>query len=118
LCVAAGADILSIESIGGKELHDEGLMYGDFRAIVCALGVLASARHGLVVGIGSPKPASLAARHPRRRYGLRFRHTAMQLAHQKMLPEVLAAVRPGDVCRPQPGRFRARRAGPFQGLRV
>ena len=41
LCAEAGADILSIESIGGKEVHDQALMYGDFPGIVFALGVLA-----------------------------------------------------------------------------
>ena len=41
LTIEAGADIVSIESVGGKEVHDEGLMYGDLRAIVFALGVLA-----------------------------------------------------------------------------
>jgi methanol--5-hydroxybenzimidazolylcobamide Co-methyltransferase len=41
LCAEAGADILSIESIGGKEVHDQALMYGEFSGIVFALGVLA-----------------------------------------------------------------------------
>ena len=41
LCIEAGAHLISIESIGGKELNDPGLMYGDIRAIVFALGVLA-----------------------------------------------------------------------------
>ena len=41
LCAEAGADILSIESVGGKEVHDRALMYGDFPGIVLALGVLA-----------------------------------------------------------------------------
>lgn len=37
MCAAAGADILSIESIGGKEVHDQALMYEDFQGIVfCA----------------------------------------------------------------------------------
>jgi methanol--5-hydroxybenzimidazolylcobamide Co-methyltransferase len=27
LCIGAGADIISIESVGGKELHDEALLY-------------------------------------------------------------------------------------------
>ena len=41
LCRDAGADILSIESVGGKEVHDQALLYGDIRGIVFALGVLA-----------------------------------------------------------------------------
>jgi methanol---5-hydroxybenzimidazolylcobamide Co-methyltransferase len=91
-CADAGADILSIESIGGKEVHDYGLMYGDMPSILFALGVLAPrdmawlwmeisgicARRAGVVSGGDTACA--------------FGNTAMQLAHQRMLPEVLAAV--------------------------
>jgi methanol--5-hydroxybenzimidazolylcobamide Co-methyltransferase len=91
LCAAAGADILSIESVGGKEVHDQALMYGDFPGIAFALGVLAprdvaflwdyiadlAASRGAVAGGDS---------------ACGFANTAMQLAHQKMLPQVLAAV--------------------------
>jgi methanol--5-hydroxybenzimidazolylcobamide Co-methyltransferase len=92
LCAAAGADILSIESIGGKEVNDQALMYGDFQGIVFALGVLA------------PRDVSwlwteirdICAEHPGVVPGgdsaCGFANTAMQLAHQMMLPEVLAAV--------------------------
>jgi len=92
LCIAAGADIASIESVGGKEVHDPGLMYGDVRSIVFALGVLAPRdmawlwdritemcqANGRVISGGDTACG--------------FANTAMQLAHQKMLPEVLAAV--------------------------
>ena len=37
----AGADILSIESIGGKEVHDKALIVADIPGIALALGVLA-----------------------------------------------------------------------------
>lgn len=92
LCIAAGADILSVESIGGKELHDQGLLYGDFRAIVFALGVLCPADMRwlwshivrLCQESGHTVPGGDSA--------CGFANTAMQLAHQKMLPEVLAAV--------------------------
>ena len=92
LCAAAGADILSIESIGGKEVHDQALMYGDFPGIVFALGVLAPRDMSwLWAQIGS-----ICAAHPGTVSGADsacgFANTAMQLAHQKMLPEVLAAV--------------------------
>jgi methanol--5-hydroxybenzimidazolylcobamide Co-methyltransferase len=92
LCAEAGADILSIESIGGKEVHDQALMYEDFQGIVFALGVLA------------PRDMSwlwheiyeICAKHPGVIPGgdsaCGFANTAVQLAHQKMLPEVLAAV--------------------------
>ena len=92
LCDEAGADILSIESIGGKEVHDQALMYGDFSGIVFALGVLAPRDMSwLWAQIGE-----ICAAHPGVVSGgdsaCGFANTAMQLAHQKMLPEVLAAV--------------------------
>lgn len=92
LNAAAGAHILSIESVGGKEIHDQALMYGDVRGMVFALGVLAPrdmawlwdqitsvcrTHEGLVPGGDS---------------ACAFANTAMQLAHQHLLPEVLAAV--------------------------
>jgi methanol---5-hydroxybenzimidazolylcobamide Co-methyltransferase len=90
-CAEAGAHILSIESVGGKEVHDEALMYGDIRGAIFALGVLAprdmewlwrkivevSGRFHIVPGADS---------------ACGFANTAMQLASQGMLPEVLAAV--------------------------
>ena len=92
LNAAAGAHILSVESIGGKEIHDQALMYGDVRGVVFALGVLAPRdmawlwdqitaicrSHGSLVAGGDSACA--------------FANTAMQLAHQHLLPEVLAAV--------------------------
>ncbi len=92
LCAESGADILSVESIGGKEVHDRALMYGDFPGIVFALGVLAPRDMSwLWEQIGS-----ICAAHPGVASGgdsaCGFANTAMQLAHQKMLPEVLAAV--------------------------
>ena len=92
LCAAAGGDILSIESVGGKELHDHGLMFGDLRAIVCALGVLAPRDMAWlwdrIVEIAGEHPDAVAGGDT----ACGFANTAMQLAHQKMLPEVLAAV--------------------------
>ena len=92
LSAEAGADILSIESVGGKEVHDKALVIADIPAIAFALGVLAprdmawlwarireicQRRPGVVPGGNS---------------ACGFANTAMQLAGQKMLPEVLAAV--------------------------
>ena len=42
-CASAGADMLAIESTGGKELHDDALIAADLPAAVLALGVLAPA---------------------------------------------------------------------------
>jgi methanol--5-hydroxybenzimidazolylcobamide Co-methyltransferase len=91
LCAAAGADILSIESVGGKEVHDQALLYGDFPGIAFALGVLAprdmSFLWDYIVGLSESCGAV-----PGGDSACGFANTAMQLAHQKMLPEVLAAV--------------------------
>ena len=40
-CAKAGADFLAIESIGGKEVHDEAIMYCDIKKSIFALSVLA-----------------------------------------------------------------------------
>ena len=91
-CAAAGADILSIESIGGKEVHDQALMYGDFSGIVFALGVLAPRDMAWLWAqireICDAHPGTISGADS----ACGFANTAMQLAHQKMLPEVLAAV--------------------------
>ena len=92
LCAEAGADILSIESIGGKEVHDQALLYGDVPGIVFALGVLAPRDMAWlwdqIVGICNRHPGLI----PGGDSACAFANTAMQLAHQRMLPEVLAAV--------------------------
>jgi methanol--5-hydroxybenzimidazolylcobamide Co-methyltransferase len=92
MCAEAGADILSIESIGGKEVHDQALMYGDFEGIVFALGVLAPRDMAWLWS----EITHICSRHrgviPGGDSACGFANTAMQLAHQKMLPEVLAAV--------------------------
>ncbi len=44
LCAQAGADILSIESVGAKEVHDQALMYGDLYGLVASLGILAQGK--------------------------------------------------------------------------
>ena len=67
-------------------------MYGDFPGIVFALGVLAPRDMSWLWG----EIAEICAQHPGVVPGgdsaCGFANTAMQLAHQKMLPEVLAAV--------------------------
>lgn len=91
LCIAAGADIVSIESVGGKEVHDQGLMYGDVPTILFALGVLAPRDMAWLWD----QITVLCAGHralPGGDTACGFANTAMQLAHQKMLPETLAAV--------------------------
>jgi methanol--5-hydroxybenzimidazolylcobamide Co-methyltransferase len=88
---AAGAELLSIESVGGKELHDDALVNGDLRAVLfslCVMGVRDMEflwRH--IVDIA-------------RRHGVHaagdtacgFGNTAMVLAERHMIPKVFAAV--------------------------
>jgi len=92
LCADAGAHILSIESVGGKEVHDEALLYGDVRGMVFALGSLACRDMAWlwdqIVGICQTRPGVI----PGGDTACGFGNTAMQLAHQGMLPEVVAAV--------------------------
>jgi methanol---5-hydroxybenzimidazolylcobamide Co-methyltransferase len=91
LCAQEGADLLAIESTGGKEMHDEMLVTGDLRGIVFALGVLgvqdmqflwkqitAIARQYKTIASGDTACG--------------FANTAMVLAEKKMIPRVLAAV--------------------------
>jgi methanol--5-hydroxybenzimidazolylcobamide Co-methyltransferase len=91
-CADAGAHILSIESVGGKEVHDEALLYGDIRGLVFGLGVLAARDMAWlwdkIVSICRARPWVV----PGGDTACGFGNTAMQLAHQGMLPEVLAAV--------------------------
>lgn len=92
LCIQAGADIVSIESVGGKEVHDPGLMYGDVRSIVFALGVLAPRDMAWLWNEIAALCRAGGHAVPGGDTACGFANTAMQLAHQKMLPETLAAV--------------------------
>ena len=73
LCIAAGGDLISIESIGAKEVHDEGLMYGDVRAIVYSLGALACRDMTWLWSQISRQVREERPFGPRRRYRLRIR---------------------------------------------
>jgi methanol--5-hydroxybenzimidazolylcobamide Co-methyltransferase len=87
----AGADILSIESVGGKEVHDQALMYGDLKGIIASLGILACQDMSWLW-----KNISEVAEEYNCISGgdtaCGFSNTAMQLAGQGMLPNVLAAI--------------------------
>ncbi len=90
-CAAAGAELLSIESVGGKEIHDEALMTGDLRGVMfglCVMGVRdmrflwtelkrIADKHGVICAGDT---------------ACGFGNTAMVLAEQKMIPRVFAAV--------------------------
>lgn len=90
-CAASGADILTIESTGGKELFDKAIMKGDIQSILYSLGVLGcndmrylwrhivavAAKHQVIAGGDS---------------ACAFANTSMQLANQNYIPKVLAAL--------------------------
>jgi methanol--5-hydroxybenzimidazolylcobamide Co-methyltransferase len=87
---AAGADILAIESTGGKEVFDQAILAGDLEGIALALGVLAprDMRHlwGHISAIAERRGVISGGDT-----ACGFGNTAMQLAHQKMVPAALAA---------------------------
>jgi methanol--5-hydroxybenzimidazolylcobamide Co-methyltransferase len=87
---AAGADLIAIESTGGKEIGDMALVSADLAATAFALGVLGSrdmaflwdrivavCRRDRIVASGDSACG--------------FANTAMALADQKMIPRVFAA---------------------------
>ncbi len=91
LCAAAGADMLSIESTGGKEVHDEAVLATDLHLAVFALGILASRdmaflweRITQICGQAGVIPAGDSA--------CGFANTAMVLAEQRFIPRVWSAV--------------------------
>ena len=87
----AGTELLSIESVGGKELHDEALVNGDLAASIfslCVLGVrdmrfLWTRLNGIAERQGVYCAGDTACG---------FGNTAMVLAEQRMIPRVFAAV--------------------------
>ena len=92
LCIQAGADLMSIESIGGKEVHDEGLMYGDIRAIVCGIAVLSCHDMKWLWNQISDKCEKSGHTVSAGDTACGFANTSMVLAYQKLLPDVVAAV--------------------------
>lgn len=92
VCAAqAGADILSIESVGGKEVHDQALLYGDLKGIVVALGSFGARDMEFLW----KEISTIAKKHNVIAGGdtaCGFSNTAMQLAGKGMIPSVLAAL--------------------------
>ena len=87
----AGAELLSIESVGGKELHDDALLMGDLPAVIFSL---------CVMGVRDmeylwTEIQAIAGRHGAHAAGdtaCGFGNTAMVLAEQRMIPRLFAAV--------------------------
>jgi methanol--5-hydroxybenzimidazolylcobamide Co-methyltransferase len=90
-CAAAGAELLSIESVGGKEVHDEALTMCDIGQVIFAL---------CVMGVRDMKFLWTEIDRIAKRHGVHcagdsacgFGNTAMALAEQKMIPRTFAAV--------------------------
>jgi len=90
-CAAAGGDLLSIESTGGKEVTDQAVMAADLRGTIFGTGILGSADMEFlwsrIVGIARDTgtvPAGDTA--------CGIGNTAMILADQGYIPKVYAAV--------------------------
>jgi methanol--5-hydroxybenzimidazolylcobamide Co-methyltransferase len=88
---AAGAELLSIESVGGKELHDQALIECDIAQVIFALCILGARDMEFLW----TKLHEISLRH--RVYcagdtACGFGNTAMVLAEQKIIPRVFATV--------------------------
>jgi methanol--5-hydroxybenzimidazolylcobamide Co-methyltransferase len=87
----AGADLISIESIGGKETHDESLIHCDIAEVIFALSVLATRDMaflwGKIVDICKKNGATPAGDSC-----CGFANTAMVLAEQKLIPNSFSAI--------------------------
>jgi len=86
-----GAELLSIESVGGKEVCDEALSYGDIRQVIFSLCVMGVRDMQFLWS----RLNDIAQRHDVKCAGdtaCGFANTAMVLAEQKMVPRVFAAV--------------------------
>ena len=88
---AAGAELLSIESVGGKEVNDEALTMGDISAVIFALCVMGT-RDMRFLWTELNKIAKRHGVHCAGDTACGFGNTAMVLAEQKMIPRVFAAV--------------------------
>jgi len=91
LCADAGADLLAIESTGGKEVHDDALLSGDLPAAAFALGVLAPRDMAFLWD----RIVAIAAAHGAIASGdsaCAFGNTAMVLAETRHIPRVWAAL--------------------------
>ncbi len=90
-CAKGGADFLSVESTGGKELHDDALVNAEIKQVVFSLGVLATRDMKFlwknIVNIAD-KNNSYAAGDS----SCGFANTAMVLAERGFIPKSFAAV--------------------------
>ena len=87
----AGADLLSIESIGGKDVHDEAIMYCNIKQSIFGLGVLGCmdmTKLWSEISLIAEKTGALPAGDT----ACGFANTAMVLADKNYIPKVFSAV--------------------------
>ena len=89
--VEARADFLAIESTGGKEVCDEGLMTGDLRSVIFGLGVLAP-RDMKFLWDEIVSACQSGETTPSGDTACGFANTAMALADQNLISRVFAAM--------------------------
>lgn len=90
-CAAAGAELLSIESVGGKEVNDDALTMCDINQVIFSL---------CIMGCRDMRFLWTHLQRIADKYDVRcagdsacgFGNTAMVLAEQKLIPRVFAAV--------------------------
>jgi len=90
-CAEQGAELLSVESTGGKEVHDEALLNADTASVVFALGVLGY-RDMTFLWARIKDVASRLGVTPAGDTACGFGNTAMVLAEKGFIPKVFAAV--------------------------
>jgi methanol--5-hydroxybenzimidazolylcobamide Co-methyltransferase len=89
-CAKAGADFLAIESVGGKEVHDDAIMYCDIARSIFALSVLGCAdMEKLWTEIVRIADSTKTVASGDTACG--FGNTAMVLAERNYIPRVFAA---------------------------
>ena len=90
-CALAGADMLAIESTGGKEVHDDALLNADLSSILVILGVMGvrDMRH---LWLDITRIARETGTIPSGDSACGFGNTAMVLAEKGYIPRTFAAV--------------------------
>ena len=90
-CAKAGADLLAIESIGGKDMHDEAMMFCEIDKSLFSLGVLGAMDMSRlwkeIKGIAD-RTGTIAAGDS----ACGFANTVMVLADRGFVPKIFAAV--------------------------
>jgi methanol--5-hydroxybenzimidazolylcobamide Co-methyltransferase len=88
---AAGAELLSIESVGGKEVHDDALTMCDIGGVIFSLCVM-GARDMKYLWDAIERVARKHGVHSAGDTACGFGNTAMVLAEQHLIPRTFAAV--------------------------